>query len=255
MVKEFTVFGSQTGPNMDYLIGMPSGQIIDLDKKEHKYINYLKQEGVITFNDKLNSFCFSDSSYYKILNLLNRLDEPDESDDKITYFFDHQKSVRTFLINSDGTVDVSGDVIITDGEFKNLPMSFRNVTGDFIFKNCDLNDLTGSPRKVGGDFNVSGNNLFDLKNGPMHVGRHYNCSNNFIQSLEGSPDRVFGNFDCSENFLPNLIGGPRKVTGHFDCSDNPLEYMDGRPECNNIIGGIKRKKTILRNEGDGKYSW
>ena len=253
ITKEFTVFGEQPPPNMDYLIGIPSGQIIDIKDNGRKYINYLKQDGIISFSKKWNSFCFNDDHYYKIITIL--IGDDQDGSDYITRFFDKQKNVMRFLVNKDGTVDVSGDIVITDGKFKKLPIKFKNVTGDFIFRNCELESLEGCPRKVGGDFNVVGNNLFDLNSGPIFVGKNYNCNDNYIQSLEGSPDRIFGNFDCSGNFLPNLIGGPKKVSGYFDCSENPLEFMDGRPECNNIVGGIKRKKLSLKDEGDGKMSW
>ena len=254
--------------NTDYLIGLPSGQIIDIHQGN---INNLKQEGLIGYNDKLMSYVFKDDLYDTILRYLNRNNEPhsiysQSYIDKVADFFDKQKNVRSYIILGGGLMDVSGSIYISGGIVKSLPFLFKKVTGDFIVRDCKLEHLRGSPEDVGGDFIVNSNNLLSLKGGPKYVGGYYDCHDNVLTSLEGAPSIIRIDFNCAGNFLPDLRGAPKKVKGVFDCTDNPLMSMDGKPECDNIMtdfkGEIKKEEPKnepyikkFRDEGDGKWRW
>lgn len=277
MIKEWGQFKINT----DYLIGLPSGQIIDIYYKE---INNIKQEGLISYHNNLMSYVFKDEDYEKVMRYLKRkIKEPEKdvsisySDDymnKLTMFFDEQKRVRTYMLTSTG-VEVSGDIYVSNSILKRIPMKFKRVSGDFIWKDSKLETLDGAPDEVGGSFIVSNNNLSDLTGGPKYVGTLYDCSVNVLLSLEGSPDIIRSDFNCSDNLLITLKGGPKKVKGYFDCSLNQLKSMDGAPDCLHIMGGkggkvdpviamqnaLKKNKIKtfgtydLRDEGDGSWSW
>ena len=73
--------------------------------------------------------------------------------------------INNYTINSDGSIDVDGDVRLFDKELTKLPLKFNHVSGDFW---CDYNKLTtllGSPQSVGGYFYCYVNpivNIWDL---------------------------------------------------------------------------------------------
>ena len=86
--------------------------------------------------------------------------------------------IKNYTINSDGTVDVKGDVDISKKSLKNIPVQFGTVSGNFY---------------------CSSNNLTTLKGGPEIVKRHFYCSFNKLTSLEYSPKEVGGDFYCNDN--------------------------------------------------------
>ena len=90
-------------------------------------------------------------------------------------------NIKNYKINSDGSIDVNGDVEI-NYEFTELPLAFNKVTGDF---DCSFNKLT------------------TLKGGPRWVGGFFYCDNNQLTSLEFSPDYVGNWFSCESNQLTN----------------------------------------------------
>jgi len=253
MIKDFEIYES-VELNDKYLIGLPSGQIIDI---EYKQINNLKQDGLIVYDKKWKSYVFKDDDFNEILRKLNKIELNKSSMDEIVQFFNNRKHVRNYTITRDG-IDVSGSIYISGRDYEFIPFKFNKVTGDFIFKDCKLESLKNAPLEVGGDFIISNNNLFKLLYGPAYVGKNYDCSGNCINTLVGSPNKIFGDFNCSDNFLLNLTGGPKIVNGFYDCSDNPIKTMNGEPEkCGKMITRSDKikKYTKFRDEGDAKYSW
>jgi hypothetical protein len=92
--------------------------------------------------------------------------------------------ITNYTINSDGSIDVNGDVWLYDKELTELPLTFNRVSGYF---DCVRNRLT------------------TLKGCPRWVGRYFDCGNNQLTSLEFSPDYVGGYFSCSSNQLTNNL--------------------------------------------------
>jgi hypothetical protein len=139
-------------------------------------------------------------------------------------------NITNYTINSDGTVDVDGNVNLYFKGLTELPLKFRRVTGDFI---CSLNQLTsleGSPKEVGGHFDCQGNQLTSLKGGPKEVSSNFNCADNQLTTLEGGPLSVGGNFFCSNNQLTNLVGGPEVVLGAYYALNNQINSFEGFPD-------------------------
>ncbi len=146
--------------------------------------------------------------------------------------------ITNYTINSDGLVDVDGDVYLYNKGLTKLPLKFGKVTGHFNCYNNQLTTLEGSPREVGG-FYCSYNQLTTLEGGPREVGGYFDCYNNQLTTLEGSPREVGGYFNCRNNKLTTLEGAPREVGGGFYCNNNQLITLEGGPRevgdfyCNN----------------------
>ena len=126
-------------------------------------------------------------------------------------------------INSDGTIDVNGNVNLAVRRLEKLPFKFGKVTGFFDCSHNNLTSLEGSPRFVGSNFD---------------------CYYNDLTTLEGGPEFVGGYFDCSKNGLTTLKGSPNWVGGYFDCILNKLTSLDYLPEHirNNIFAGKRFTK-------------
>ena len=111
--------------------------------------------------------------------------------------------IKNYTINQDVSIDVDGDVNLSDKELNKLPLKFRNVSGYFYFENNQLTSLEGAPTSVGGSFY---------------------SSNNQLVSLEGAPTSVGGDFSCHNNQLKDVYGIKEgyKIKGDFIVEDNPV---------------------------------
>ena len=121
--------------------------------------------------------------------------------------------IKYYTINSQGEIDVDGNVYLNDKKFKELPFKFGKINGWF--------NLGGSK------------NLTSLKNCPDYVGDYFSCSFCLkLDSLEGCPKEVKGNFNCSYcSQLDSLEGCPKKVGGHFNCIFcSQLDSLEGCPK-------------------------
>ena len=90
-----------------------------------------------------------------------------------------------YIINPDGSIDVDGDVDLSDMNLTELSIKFNRVSGSFYCYSNNLKTLKGSPNYVGGDFS---------------------CSLNNLTSLEGSPEIIYGTFYCGGNPLESFEG-------------------------------------------------
>ena len=114
-------------------------------------------------------------------------------------------NIKNYSINPDGSIDVDGNVYLSEMDLIELPLKFNKVSGYF---NCSFNKLTslkGSPKEVGTFFTCYGNKLIDLKYAPNRIGSWFDCSNNNLKNLVDSP--------TSKNL--------------FFCEGNPLESLEG----------------------------
>ena len=82
-------------------------------------------------------------------------------------------NIRNYTINEDGSIDVDGNVDLSNRNLTELPLTFGRVTSHF---NCSYNKLT------------------TLKGSPKYVGYNFYCDNNELTSLEYSPEEVKGDF-------------------------------------------------------------
>ena len=108
-----------------------------------------------------------------------------------------EMGIKDYTINSQGEIDVNGDVWFMYKRFKELPYKFGKVTGYF--------DIGNNP------------NLISLKNCPNHVSRLFACDVcPQLNSLEGCPKEVNDGFyckNCKRKFTKKYISSLCKVKG------------------------------------------
>lgn len=104
-----------------------------------------------------------------------------------------------YTINEDGSIDVDGDVILSDDKFSKFPLSFGKVSGGFSCISRGLESLEGAPKHVGENFQCLYNNLTSLEGGPKFVEGEYFCAGNKITSFKGFPDHVGDRLLCYNN--------------------------------------------------------
>lgn len=137
--------------------------------------------------------------------------------------------IENYSINSDGSVDVVGNVILTGMYIPHLPLRFGNVTGYFKCNSNMLSTLSGCPHTVGSYFDCQNNKLTTLEGSPLIVGDDYYCNDNQLTSLVGGPVTVGGNYDCSYNKLVTLESSPTTIGGYYICNNNSIRSLVGAP--------------------------
>ena len=184
-------------------------------------------------------------------------------------------NIRNYTINSDGSIDVSDNVVFNNDFMERIPLKFNKVYGNFTIMHINLNNLDGCPKwiegnltlyqcglnslkgcttKVGGDFDCSENNLTDLVGGPESVGGEYWCISNRLTSLKGSPYVIKKSFNCYENGLKTLKGGPESVGGVFNADNNELTDLENIPNCESLklsgnnISSLKSNKVVVKTD-------
>jgi hypothetical protein len=210
---------------MDYVICLPSGEVIDMTNAE---IMHLRRLGLVKPNDTLLKFVCDDMKRGEVYRFLTTtkykstkpqiekfLDSCGLERDHYTIFEDGESPTREL------SVDVYTELDISYKNLFKIPFKLNRVTSHF---NCSYNRLVtleNSPKQVHGDFNCGFNFLKNLKYGPRLVSGIYLCNNNKLISLEGAPP-IVNHFNCSDNKLKSLDYIP-KVKHNLNYSRNPLE--------------------------------
>jgi len=109
-----------------------------------------------------------------------------------------------YTINSDGSIDVDGEVDLYNKDLTKLPLKFGNVSGYF---DCGFNKLTS------------------LEGCPQSVGGYFSCYYNKLTSLEFCPQSVGGNFNFTNNELKDLYGFPEFFDNLVFYSNNPVSEI------------------------------
>lgn len=142
-------------------------------------------------------------------------------------------------INSNGTVDYDGSIIIEEENAQpymaKLPFKFGYVSGVFRLYGFDgLTTLEGCPDNCElFTFRTDNSNLTNLVGGPKRVESGYDVEGLSIRSLEGAPEYVGSYFDCTNTLITSLEGSPREVGGFFCCDGCEITTLKGGPE---IVG-------------------
>jgi hypothetical protein len=147
--------------------------------------------------------------------------------------------IENYTINSDGTVDVDGDVLLLERNLSKLPLKFGTVSGHFHCEHNKLTTLEGSPKEVGKSFFCEYNNLDNLNMCPQIVRGEFVCHSNKLTSIVGAPREVLG-FHCSNNKLTNLEGIPKVIgRGGLDCVSNKISKLYRDLELTSCEGPFK----------------
>jgi hypothetical protein len=161
--------------------------------------------------------------------------------------------IKNWTINSDGLVDVDGDVDLNNKRLSKIPINFGRVGGYF---NCTYNRLTtleGAPREVEGGFYCGYNGLTTLKGSPREVGGNFYCHNNGLTTLEGVPHRVLGDFYCDYNQLWTFKGAPEFIEGDFYCEGNKISEIWDLFKIPKYIDWLNDHDAIRMGENEQPY--
>lgn len=145
-------------------------------------------------------------------------------------------NINNYTINSDGSIDVDGNVDLTVFSLTELPLTFNYVSGYFLCSNNYLTSLKGSPRIISHNFSCTNNNITSLIDGPKRVEGFYYCNNNNLETLIGSPNTK-ERFECFGNNLKSIDGYKGELDLLF-CHNKDI-----------LVSKFKRKEKIrLINE-------
>ena len=130
--------------------------------------------------------------------------------------------IKNYTINSDGSIDVDGDVFIYDEGFTEIPLKFNKVTGSVNLIKNKLTSLEGCPKEVGSFFDCRDNKLTSLEGGPELVGGDFHCGDNNLTDLKGSPKEIGGKFGCINTNITSFVSDIEKLGGDFWCWGTPV---------------------------------
>jgi len=133
--------------------------------------------------------------------------------------------IKNYTINSDGSVDVDGDVSLSSMELTKLPLKFGRVSGNFKCRHNKLITLEGSPERVDGTFDCCNNQLTTLEGSPREVGRDFYCDSNKLTTLEGAPREVGRDFYFFSNPIYTLYKLFNNYKDFMDSLD--FDYIRG----------------------------
>ena len=154
------------------------------------------------------------------------LDDEDDVVDKLDTkaLIEHwlkKYNIKNYKINKDNTIDVRGDVDLSQYPEKEFPkyIQFRNVADRFSVTDSKLNTLKGCPKEVVNFYCYNCNSLISLEGAPEIVEGEFDCSNcNSLTSLKGAPKKVGRGFYCIGcSNLTSLKGAPKEVEWYFYC--------------------------------------
>lgn len=118
----------------------------------------------------------------------------------------HFRIETSYDINDDGSVSVSGDVVMIRAAGGEIPVKFNQVDGLFKAQNMYLNSLYNVPDTCYSLY-VDDNRIGSLHDCPVYLGM----------------------LSVSNNRLRNFRHGPELV-GEIVAFNNPLESLDGLPD-------------------------
>jgi len=158
--------------------------------------------------------------------------------------------ITSITINDDLSVDVDGDVDLSDMVLYKLPFQFGDVSGNFKINNNYLTDLEGCPKSIGGYFEAMNNEINTLKYFPEDIVDYISLDSNKIfcidnEYLNSNSDKLkeFLTCDMSHNPLYDLIcwiGGELFETDDLH-SDDFITIYERLDE----FGVIKKDKIDL----------
>ena len=134
--------------------------------------------------------------------------------------------IKNYTINSDGSIDVKGNVNLGRWNMNEFPLKFNKVTGSFYCDNIGLKTLKGAPKWVGGMFGCSANQLTSLVGSPEYVGKGFFVDSNQLTSLDGCPKEIGKDFCFDMNEVYSLDGAKEtKVGNKYTMQFNPVSWI------------------------------
>ena len=111
--------------------------------------------------------------------------------------------IKNYIVNNDLTVDVNGEVILSNKNLLEIPVQFGVVMGNFsVSNNKKLTSLVGSPKKCEIFYCNDCDSLKSLEFAPKKC-EIFSCSGcASLKNLECSPEKCqrFSCYDCGTKF-------------------------------------------------------
>lgn len=140
-----------------------------------------------------------------------------------------QNGIKNYSINSDGSVDVHGDVNLRGDDLEWLPIPFNIVHGSFDISNNRIYEFHNFPKEIKSDL-LAMQNMFESFSGfETKVGGSIIFSNNRIRSVKGLPNEIYGALDLSENNIVFMDGIPNIIHGYLDMNGNNIQNLKPFP--------------------------
>ena len=97
-------------------------------------------------------------------------------------------NIENYTINSDGSIDVDGDVELGALNLNKIPLKFNNVSGYFNISSNNITSLEGFPKEVGDSVHCSYNKISTFEYFPNKINKNIYMNKNPLESLEGFYD-------------------------------------------------------------------
>ncbi len=168
--------------------------------------------------------------------------------------------IKNHIINSDGSIDVKGDVILSRLVKGRIPIPFNRISGTFICCDSELTTLENSPRYIKGSFNVDKNKLTNLENSPISIGGYFSVEYNNLISLKGSEKITdIKNIYFCNNKLVSLKYHPiisdnytYVFNSKYNFNDNPIVSLEGYNDSYDKLLCYNKEKLILKSNRSKK---
>lgn len=169
--------------------------------------------------------------------------------EKEIHFYCEKYEIENYIINEDMSIDVDGDVNLSQQNLTELPLNFNKVSGDFCCAINHLTSLVGCPKEVGGDFQCNYNKLKTLLYSPKVVGGVFDSSNNRLTSLEGCQfDFMAINFEYNDITPKSLFELDDKSYEKAIKKFDELTPFLGVEWCENFFDISKREFEIQKRQ-------
>lgn len=152
----------------------------------------------------------------------------------ITKFLEENRVLR-YTINDDLSVDVDGDVDISnnpisyyhnDKSYNTIPCKFNNISGYFDCSHNQLSSFENFPNSVGSDLRADHNSFTSLDGFKTSVGDRLDITHNLIESVTNLNGMNLDNVDLSSNPIKHISSEVINMSNFEDIStfDNTPIY-------------------------------
>lgn len=122
----------------------------------------------------------------------------DLEDDEFIHTICKRYGIEKYTINSDGSIDVDGNVELSFNRFKRLPIKFNYVRGSFDISCNKLTTLEGLPNYIGGYLNLDYNDI-EVLNIDLICNYSISIGENPIKRIEYINPNIIGNIRIHNN--------------------------------------------------------
>ncbi len=120
-------------------------------------------------------------------------------DDVIIHNICERYGINKYTINSDGSIDVDGNVELSFYKLSKLPIKFNYVRGSFDISCNKLTTLEGLPKYIDGYLNLDYNHIVVLNIDIIAIGSNISIGMNPIEKIEYINPNIIDNIRIHNN--------------------------------------------------------